>query len=669
MKYFLPLLLFPFISFAQTKDTTVLNEVVVSGIQEQNSKQTSLNIESYSLQQLENKIPYNLSDALTNIPGVSQLNTGNAISKPVIRGLYGNRILILLSGLRFDNQQFQDEHGLGLSQIGIDRVELIKGPASILYGTDAVGGIINIIEEAPFRQGEHTDATVRLYSNTLGTLTDVGYSKRSGQHWWRVRGGVETNADYKDGNGERVLDSRNKGYYFKTGVGFNKRRWTQNNSYNFSYNQYGFILDGNSVLQEPGDRYSRSMAGPHHNVMLNVFSSQNTIRLSTSDIKFNIGAQSNRRKEDEGGGEISLDMHLLSILENFKWEKSFSAKLNFVVNQQSTFEKNTNYGKRILIPDANMLENNLSCFLQYHSRKMILEAGVGLNNKYIRTFNTGILNIGSMNTPDTSMHAFTRDRNAFNALLGASYNPIRWLNIKLNISSGNRSANLAELSSNGLHEGVYRCEIGDPNLKMEQNVNSGLTAEVNSKKVFLSGSAFYNYFANYIYLTRSGKPDWYGFERYMYTQQNATLYGGELVGIAKFNRHLQLKETYTVTRGVLQSGDDLPFIPAAKTTTSIKFDTDINDQWSGLYFEPSFEYTFRQDHPAQFETSTADYGLVNVTAGITSAKNNSEIHYSISCRNLLDKAYVDHLSRLKYYGINNPGINIVLSVHIQLGRG
>src|SRR4051812_48053188 len=210
--------LFLFCTAVYGQDTTradtlhMLKEVVVSGFQANDPKYTSLNIESYPLLLINEKSPFNLSDALAKLPGISQMSTGNAISKPVIRGMYGNRILVLLSGLRFDNQQFQDEHGLGLSQIGIDRVEVIKGPASILYGTDAIGGIINVIEETPQQQGKTLDINTRLYSNTLGTLTDAGYASLKNNHWWRVRAGIESHADYRDGDGNRVLNSRAKGY-------------------------------------------------------------------------------------------------------------------------------------------------------------------------------------------------------------------------------------------------------------------------------------------------------------------------------------------------------------------------------------------------------------------------------------------------------------------------
>lgn len=645
-------------------DTTSLKEVIVSGIQETQAKQTVLNTEAYSLKELESHSPYNLSDALAKLPGISQISTGNAISKPVIRGLYGNRVLVLLSGLRFDNQQFQDEHGLGLSQIGIDRIEVIKGPASLLYGTDAIGGIVNIIEATPMQTGHVLDINTRLYSNTLGTLTDIGYSKNKNKTWWRIRAGAESHADYTDGNNVRVLNSRNQGYYFKAGYGFQHGRWIQNNSYNFSYSHFGFILDALQPFT-PDGRFARNMAGPHHNVMLHLFSSENTLRLKRSTLRINVGVQSNSRKEDEGGGAISLNMHLLSILENAKWEKPIGKNLLFIANQQFTFENNTNYGKRILIPDANMLEGNLSAFLHYNLHKIVLEAGIGWNDKWIKTRTTGTLNLGSSFVPDTSLRAFSKNRSATNFMAGLSYNPNSWLNIKANMSTGSRAGNLAELSSNGLHEGTYRCEIGDPNLKMEQNFNADVSVEIDKKLWFFSASGFYNHFNNYIYLTLSAEPDWYGFPRYRYTQQNATLYGGELMLIGKLSRATEAKNIFSATKGLLDAGGNLPFIPAYKNTTAIKW---TSHQLHKLYIEPELEYVFRQDYPARFETSTTDYALLNINTGFISRFHDKKVSWNMSCRNILNKVYADHLSRLKYYGINNPGINFILSARMSLNN-
>ncbi len=657
-------------SYAQTDTTKKLDEVTITGIQESQVKQTSIHIEPYSLQELDKKAPFNLSDALANIPGIAQVTTGNAISKPVIRGLYGNRILVLFSGLRFDNQQFQDEHGLGISQIGIDRVELIRGPASILYGTDAVGGVINVVEETPEEQGKHLDINTRIFSNSLGTLTDIGYSTLKGNKWRRIRLGYESHADYSDGNGTRILDSRNKGYYLKLGSGNKRRNWIQNNSYNLSFNQFGFITPDLNKFFEPDARWSRNMdaGAPHHNVLLNILSSQNTFLLPTSTLKVNVGAQSNLRMEDEGGGEISLNMHLLSGLQNARWEKKLSRNILFVANEQFTYENNTNYGKRILIPNANMLEGNLSGFLRFNLGQVILEAGLGGNYKSIKTYLTPPLNGTTKN-----VHPFGVGHMTGNGMLGISYNPNRWLNIKGNLSTGDRMGNLAELSSDGLHEGYYRYEIGDPNLKLEKNMNGDVSLELNTKQLFLSASGYYDHFRDYIYLDKDSL-NFFGFPIYHFRQQDATIYGAEFIMVYKpeYISWLQLKESFSTTRGSLSKGGYLPFIPADRNRVSLAVVKDINRLYRSFTLEPEFEYALPQDRPAEFETTTPDYGLLNLYCSLTATWGRHDYKWNFAVHNMLNKAYHDHLSRLAdpslfNPAINNEGINFVLSLSTKLG--
>lgn len=659
-------------ALAQADTAQKLDEVTITGIQESQAKQTSVHIEPYSLEELDKKAPFNLSDALSNIPGIGQVTTGNAISKPVIRGLYGNRILVLFSGLRFDNQQFQDEHGLGISQIGIDRVELIRGPVSILYGTDAIGGVINVIEETPAQQGKFLDINTRFFSNTLGTLTDIGYATLRGNKWRRIRLGFESHADYTDGNGDRVLNSRNKGYYLKLGSGNKRGNWIQNNSYNLSFNQFGFITPDLNKFFEPDARWSRNMegenGGPHHNVLLNILSSQNTLLLKSSTLKINVGAQSNLRMEDEGGGEISLNMHLLSGLQNAKWEKPLTNRLLFIANEQFTYENNTNYGKRILIPNADMLEANLSGFLRLSLSQVVLEAGIGGNYKKIKTYFTPPLN-----GPSKNVQPFNVGHITGNGMLGISYNPNRWLNIKGNVSTGDRMGNLAELSSDGLHEGYYRYEIGDPNLELEKNINSDISLELSTKQLFLSASGYYNKFWNYIYLDKD-PLNFFGFPIYDFRQQDATIYGGEFVMIYKpeYLPGLQLKESFCTTRGSLSTGGYLPFIPADKNRVSLIFLTNINRLYRSLSIEPEFEYALPQDRPAQFETATTDYGLLNLYCGLIANWGKHEYKWNFAVHNILNKTYHDHLSRLAdpslfNPAINNEGINFVLSLNTKLG--
>ncbi|HRH61109.1 MAG TPA: TonB-dependent receptor, partial [Chitinophagaceae bacterium] len=477
-----------------------LKEVVVSGIIPARAKETSWNITSLPQKNMRASGAYSIADALAKIPGISQLNTSVGISKPVIRGLYGNRILAVLSGMRFDNQQWQDEHGLGLNDMGIDRVEIIKGPAGLLYGSEAIGGALHIIEEQPAKPGTASgEVNTRFFTNTLGTFTDVGFKGATQKNNWRIRAGINSQADYTDGDGKRILNSRFGGYYLKGSFGFTKKNWTSVNHYSGSIDQFGFITEDNLNSKKPDGRWSRSMDGPHHKVILNVLSSQNTIKLRQSVLKLNVGAQSNLRLEDEGGSEISLKMLLSSAIYNLQWIKTISQHTQFILGNNFLYQNNTNYGKRIIVPDANTMEAGGAVYLKNKWNKIILETGVGFSLRNIQTKETG-----NVNAPSSEIQPFNITKPIVNASMGAVANLTKSLNLKLNASSGFRSGNLAELSSNGLHEGTLRYEIGDPNLKIEQNINTELGINWQSEYLLLSVAAFYNYFSNYIYLTPTG---------------------------------------------------------------------------------------------------------------------------------------------------------------------
>jgi iron complex outermembrane recepter protein len=164
---------------------------------------TSRNISAITNTEMRERGAQTLSDALSGLPGVSQLTTG-AISKPVIRGVYGNRILINVAGVKLQDQQWEDEHGLGLSDVGVERVELIKGPASLIFGSEAMGGVVHIIGESlPDPGTTKQDLNLKMFSNTYGVGLDYGF-KKAAKNIFMVRGGVESHADYSDGNGNRI---------------------------------------------------------------------------------------------------------------------------------------------------------------------------------------------------------------------------------------------------------------------------------------------------------------------------------------------------------------------------------------------------------------------------------------------------------------------------------
>jgi len=643
-----------------TQSVTSLDQVVISAYKDDISRQTGLHIEPLQIKDIEQLGSFNLTDAMAKVPGVSQLSTGPGISKPVIRGLYGNRILVLFSGLRFDNQQWQDEHGLGLSDIGISRVEIIKGPLSILYGTEAVGGVINIIEEsAPEKGVTETDAGLEFHSNTLGGMIQAGTRVNRGKDWFRIRLGAESHADYSDGNGDRVLNSRYNGYYLKGTYGFDKNRWHSENHYDFSYNNFGFIFSDITHFFEPDSRWSRNMDGPHHIVMLNILSSVNSIRLRNSTLRLNAGAQSNYRAEDEGGGALSLQMHLFTGELSLKWTKLLGNKTMLVIANNASVENNTNYGKRKIIPDAWMAEDALSAYVKQQFNRVVIEYGLGAGLRYIKTLLTSTVNSAEKEIPP-----FNQTRGFTNGMVGFSYIPYETWNIKLNLSTGVRAPNLAELSSNGLHEGIYTYEIGDPDMKNEKNLNGDLGIIHTGHFWQLSTSVFLNHFFDYIYLDPTDE-EWYGFPVYRYRQHNADIYGLEaILSITpSLVKGLKLSAAYSGLVGKLGNGEYLPWMPAQKVTPEVRYTYREEQQWSTYGFVNS-DFVLEQDLVNPMEKSTPAYTLVNAGLGFEYKAHSVSYELNVVANNLLNEDYYDHLSRLKNYGILNMGRDI--SIHLKI---
>ena len=333
---------------AQTVDSSAhaLKEVVVTGVREEAIRHTALSIQVLPAEKIAASAAPTLALALTEVPGVQRLGTGQGIGKPVVRGLYGNRVLVLLDGLKFDNQQWQDEHGLGLSGIGVGRTEVVMGPAAVLYGSEAVGGVINILGERPDpeRPGWQADGGVRYFTNTAGFSADAGMVKNTARGWWQVRAGAENHADYAEGEGHRVLNSRFAAYNLRASLARIGEGRQTTFHFTSSVSNFGFVLEDLGSFFEPDARYSRSLEGPHHTVFLHIFSVENSAWKERSTFRYNVGLQSNLRLEDEGGGAISLNMHLVSLPWTLRWTRDLGNGHELIVSGVGALERNTNYG-------------------------------------------------------------------------------------------------------------------------------------------------------------------------------------------------------------------------------------------------------------------------------------------------------------------------------------
>jgi iron complex outermembrane receptor protein len=233
--------------------------------------------------------------------------------------------------------------------------------------------------------------------------------------------------------------------------------------------------------------------------------------------------------------------------------------------------------------------------------------------------------------------------------------------LKLNLSSGFRSGNLAEMAANGLHEGSSLWYIGDPQMKTEQCLNADISATWRHKWLSLSGSVFRNRFINYIYLQPTDE-EYFGFDIYRYEQTNATLQGFEAgIGIEK-NDRFSLSLDYSFLDAKRDDGNWLPFTPSNRVLFDSKYHFHLSGvSWQNAFLSFGMNYTQEQDHTAANEIPAADYLLFNAGAGVSF----KSVRFLLSCRNLTDQLYYDHLSRLKYYGLFDMGRNIVLNVGWQ----
>ncbi len=648
-----------------------MKEIVVTAPYATLPEETPYEIAAISEKEIQYSGATTMTEAMTHIAGVSQLSTGDGIAKPVIRGLHGNRILTVIEGFRFDNQQWQDEHGLGLSGMGLNSVEMLKGPASLLYGADALGGVLNLVDEKPAPIGTTvSDYNVRLDENTLGLNTDVGIKGSTDQYYWKLRLGGDSHADYLDGNNARVPNTRFNGLNLKTNFGVIRKKLVSNFNYHFSSYQFGVVEQNEGEKKNTEEeRFGREMEEAYHGVNYHLLTTQNTYFAGASKIKLDAGAHLNNRKEQEGPEEQALgnlDMQLNTYSGNLRYVSPSIFRSGLTAGIEATSQSNRNNGARVIVPNANTREISAYGYFRHELDRLIIEEGIRFNNYHIETVERGI--------PDSTGYipALDRSYSPVNGSVGFSYNLAEHLLFKGNFATGYRAPNLAELSSNGLHEGTLNYEIGDAGLKSEQNNEIDFGLHYHSVLVSIDASVFRNDFNHYIFLSPTNESR-NGFRVYRFLQTDAVLKGGEISldwRPAALNR-LTFRHSFSILDGRQSDGTYLPLMPANTMRHEVKINTDIWKIFSDGYLKFGTFTAFNQKNVAPAETATPGYTLLNIEMGghIFGGK----IYGTLAVTNLLGKVYYDHLSRIKPGNFNDPdvgfynmGRNFTIALHVPL---
>lgn len=633
-----------------------MDEVIVSTGFSKLQSQNVMKVERETVASLKQKGTTTLVEGLATIPGVSQVSTGTSIGKPVIRGLTGNRVLVYSQGVRIENQQFGDEHGLGLNSSGVESVEVIKGPASLLYGSDAMGGVLYFNPEKFANSNTFKgDFSQRLFSNTLGSSSSLGL-KTSTENWkFLVRGTYDTHSDYKTGDDERVTNTRFNEKDFKTVIGYSNSKFSSVLRYN--YNELDLGIPEERIAEQSE---SKTTLFPKQGVSNHLLSLNNNFFFKNSKLEANLGYIANDRSEFEDSDVAVLRIKLKTFNYDVKYHLPVYGNLETIIGMQGMHQTNANFGEEYLIPNATTNDIGFFGTTNYQWKSNVIQAGLRYDNRKINSDANGIFG------EEGSFVALDKSFDSFNASLGYKTDLAQNLTTRINLASGFRAPNLAELTSNGVHEGTNRYETGNANLSTEQNVQADVNVEYSNSHFEFFVNGFYNHIDNYIYTSPTGEIlD--NNDVFEYIQDNAKLYGGE-IGL-HFHPHpldwLHLESSFETVTGKKENGDYLPLIPANSWNNTIRTEFKIKNWLKDGFATFNISKTFDQENVSGFETNSDGYTLVNLAFGGTIPFGKKTIDVNLNANNLFNEKYISHLSRLKTDGIQNIGRNISIGLDFK----
>ncbi len=454
----------------------------------------------------------NLTEKMSEIPGVTTVATGNGIGKPVIRALSGNRVLVYTQGIKYENFQNGEKHGLGIDENGIENVEVIKGPASLLYGSDALGGVIYLVPEK-FETSSKTSANLAsvFQSNALGFSNSLGIKSTKNKFKFLARASYNTQSDYETADKIRVTNSRFNAKDFKTGFGFENDKFNTDIRYNYNQSFNGITHD----IDEQST--SKEVKGLYQKINNHILSVKNILYYNTFTLTTNFGYVHHNRNLFKNDIKTT-DMNLNTLNYDIKTHILNTGDFETIFGIQGMYQNNKNYSDAIFLPDATIFDFGAFATSNYEFKNNTIQAGIRFDNRNISTKEHG--KIGS----STYFNALDKNLNNITGAIGLKSDLTKRIVSRINLALGFRAPNLSELTSNGFHEG--RFEIGNNELENEKNFQIDANLEYSNKTVEFFINGFYNRIQNYIFLEPNGDVlD--NFDVFTYNQDDSKLYGGE----------------------------------------------------------------------------------------------------------------------------------------------
>ena len=669
------------LDFVMKESNAMINEVVVTaftGTSQMKNSPTPVNVVSH--RDLHSVASTNIIDALAQQPGVSQLTTGGAISKPVIRGLGYNRVAVVSDGIRQEGQQWGDEHGIEVDADRVQTAEILKGPASLMYGSDAMAGVL-VLNNMPVIAQGHIGANLSTQYQTNNGLWDYSLDLAGNKRLlWDLRWSERMAHAYKNRYDGYVVGSQFHQRALSGLLGLSRSWGNSTLSLNYFHLTPG-IVEGErdavtGELEVPYEGYDTKTyhkALPFQQIHHYKAVLDNSIFLGDGRLKLILGYQHNQRQEfEEAPDEAELDFRLHTV--NYDVRYIFSTGgWKVATGANGMWQQSLNKGEEVLIPEYKLFDIGVFATTSREVERWTLSGGLRFDNRHIH----------SMALEDIFTD-FSRNFSGVTGSVGAVYHATDRLNLRLNASRGFRTPNMSELASNGVHEGSIRYELGDQDLKSEFSWQFDLGADYSSAVISAQASLFLNRINNYIYIKRLAGVETQGYQTYRYTSGDARLWGAEFtvdihpVEPLHFENSLGFVDARLLNQPLERRY--LPNIPPLHWKSELRYDL-IRDgrTFTNTFIAVGLDCFAKQDHylmEGDSETQTPGYTLLNVSTGTQiKHKNRVVANLSIIADNLLDKAYQSHLSRLKYAdenpvtgrtGVFNMGRNFIVKLDIPL---
>ena len=616
----------------------------------------------------------NIASTIQNVPGINNFSTGNSIGKPVIRGLTSQSILIVQDGVKHESQQWGDEHAPEISLFDLDRIEILRGPASLMYGSDGIGGVINIISK-PLQFSEKKKTVV------YGNLDLNGYSMNSegagnlmiglGANNFGIKGfgGFRNGGNIKTPDGELTVNtpdgestilggllsnSNNKEFEGGLQLGYKSNLGIVNAEYqNFS-----------RELQLHEDPEEDPNATPNQKLLTNHFEASGTFYFNKNlQLEPVISYETHSRKEfesteDKNNDEVALNLFLKTFIADVKLNHNITDEISGAFGLSFDAQNNQSLGPEKLIPNYSANDFGVYVMEKLEMKHFTVSLGGRFDSKNENIKET-IFESDEEGNPVKVVNPNELNFSSFSGSAGVVFKPNYDLDIFTNIGSGWRPPSEFDLYADGVHEGTGRYDIGiitqnsDAYPIPERSLNFDLGARFRSKFVNAELSFYNNNVNNFIYPSPTGESDSAsGLPIYNVTQASSSFTGYE------YNIQVQpvswaiitFLGDYVKTKNDATS-EPLPFTPPAKNIISLKFQKGNFGSIYNPYINVSAKIVSAENDVYPLEAPTDGYTLFGAGMGFDFVLSKAIASVDFSVSNIGNLKYVDPMSRFRYYAM------------------